>query len=251
MRWTTICFDLDNTLYDHEKAFQKTIKAVFVSIRQQLNKEAPFVHEDKWFEVFKYHCDLFWQEYEEGILTQEQYRIKRYVETMHAFGLPGSGRKALEFHQEYEQRLPEFSELFESVPGLLESLAKSSVCLGIITNGSEKLQKEKFYRLQLDRWIDHRHLFISEMAEAPKPKTAIFDEALELLGSRKKRALFVGDSWAHDVEGAENAGWEAIYVNTRGEEAGHSSNTVKEFSEFNQAASYLREIVEEGRRSDV
>lgn len=251
MRWSTICFDLDNTLYDHEKAFQKTIKAVFVSIRQQMNKEAPFVHEDKWFEVFKYHCDLFWQEYEEGSLTQEQYRAKRYAETMHAFGLPSSRREALEFHQEYEQRLPEFSELFESVPGLLESLTKSNVRLGIITNGSEKLQKEKFYQLELDRWIDRRHLFISEMAEAPKPKAAIFDEALQLLDSREKRALFVGDSWAHDIKGAENAGWEAIYVNTRGEKAGPSAHPVKEFSEFNQAASYLREIVEEGRSSDV
>ncbi|GEK59393.1 hypothetical protein CHL76_04290 [Marinococcus halophilus] len=251
MRWTTICFDLDNTLYDHEKAFQKTIKAVFVSIRKQLNSEAPFVHEDRWFEVFKYHCDLFWQEYEEGSLTQEQYRIKRYEETMHVFRLPSSAREALSFHQEYEQRLPEFSELYESVPDLLESLTKSNVRLGIITNGSEELQKEKFYQLELDRWIDRRHLFISETAEAPKPKAAIFDEALQHLGSRREQALFVGDSWDHDVKGAENAGWEAFYVNTRGEENDHSSKTVRKFSNFNKAALYLKEIAEEGRRSDV
>ncbi len=45
-----------------------------------------------------------------------------------------------------------------------------------------------------------------------KPHPAIYAEALRVAGVAASEALFVGDSWSHDVEGPRAAGMEALLI---------------------------------------
>ncbi|MFB5662054.1 HAD family hydrolase [Alteribacillus sp. HJP-4] len=216
MKWSTICFDLDNTLYSHEKAFEKAVKQTFYSIyREKCSSDN--VDISTWFSSFKHYCDSLWKEFENDQLTHREYRRKRFEKSMEDMELPYSDEDADRFHQHYESIVPAYIEPFEGLYDLLDLLYSNQVNLGIITNGNTSTQYEKIKRLQLYEYIPSEHIFISEECSAKKPEKEMFEYAIKKMHTKSKRALYIGDAWDLDIEGAHKAGWGAIYVNTRGE----------------------------------
>lgn len=215
MRWTTICFDLDNTLYSHEKAFEKAILFCFESIlkAKKLLGEADT---KQLFTVFKKNCDLYWNDYENGVLTPTEYRRKRFLETTQLFQLPFDAEDADEFHKTYYNVIDVFSEPFPKLHLMMNTLVEAQVKIGIITNGAIDTQYNKIKELNLYEWIPNDAIFISEQLKIAKPNRKIFDIAKQKLDS-SGQYLFVGDSWEHDVVGAIEAGWDSIFLNTREE----------------------------------
>jgi 5'-nucleotidase len=213
MRWTTICFDLDNTLYSHEKAFEKAIYFCFETILKGKNLNGS-VDVKQLFIVFKKNCDLYWNDYESGILSPIEYRRKRFLETTQLFQLPLCADDADEFHRIYYNVIDIFSEPFPKLNTILENLVEAQVKIGIITNGGADTQYNKVKELDLYEWIPNDAIFISGQLKIAKPNRQIFDIAKQKLES-SGQYLFVGDSWEHDVVGAIEAGWDSIFLNTR------------------------------------
>lgn len=215
MRWGTICFDLDNTLFSHEVAFEKSICFCF----QSLLKEKKLFNEinlANWFSTFKHYSDLYWSDYETGVLSPKEYRRKRFLHSVYDFQLPFTNQEADDFHEHYYCVVDDFSEPFPYLYEMMEKLVTSNVKVGIITNGMVDTQYNKITKLKLNEWLSEDSIFISEQLQLWKPDRKIFDYAKEKLKS-KGNCLFVGDSWDHDVVGAIGAGWDAIYLNTRDE----------------------------------
>jgi putative hydrolase of the HAD superfamily len=50
-----------------------------------------------------------------------------------------------------------------------------------------------------------------------KPHRSIFDAALERAQVSAAEAMMVGDSLRHDIDGALNAGWDAVLLRRSGE----------------------------------
>lgn len=220
MRWTTICFDLDNTLFSHEAAFEKAIRYCYKKLReawQEKGLTVKQVDEESWFKVFKQNSDLYWEQFEQRIVDASTYRRLRYHDTMVNFGLPYSDEEADEFHSLYYEIVYQFSEPFAGLDSLMQRLTSEGVQIGIITNGTVDTQYKKITKLGLNKYIDERFIFISEKLGVSKPDKQIFIHALQVLGADEAKALFVGDSWEHDIVGAIEAGWDAIYLNSRGE----------------------------------
>ena len=92
MLFKKIFFDLDNTLFSHEYAFEKAIQDCFNEIIEEWEEqglEIPHISTEDWFDVFKYHSEfLYWTAYEQKKYTEQEYRRKRYLQTMNHFGLP-------------------------------------------------------------------------------------------------------------------------------------------------------------------
>lgn len=220
MRWKTICFDLDNTLFSHEAAFEKAIRHCYKKQLEDWQKKGLSfepVDEDVWFDLFKHNSDLYWDQFENKIIDASTYRRMRYDDTMTAFGLPYCDEEADEFHELYYHIVYQFSEPFEGMEQLFQRLRAEGVKIGIITNGTVDTQYKKVTELSLDEYIEKECIFISEQLGISKPDKQIFSHALEVLDACETGILFVGDSWEHDVVGAIEAGWDAIYLNSRGE----------------------------------
>ena len=81
--------------------------------------------------------------------------------------------------------------------------------LGLITNGSVRMQSRKLECLALRPLFDT--ILISEAEGVHKPDRRIFDRALERLNTDPARAVFVGDDPDVDVAGARAAGMHAIW----------------------------------------
>ncbi|SFP22073.1 HAD family hydrolase [Salibacterium halotolerans] len=241
MRWNTICFDLDNTLFSHEDAFEQAVKHTFYTMYQTGSTGNPFAEVDAkdWFRTFKYHSDLLWAYYEQNNWTHDEYRKKRFDETMKAFSLPYARGDAEQFHEQYEKVVADFCVPFEGVYELLDRLLKEGLRLGIITNGRTKTQRKKWQKLQLDSFIPESHLIVSEEAAVEKPEREMFDYALQQLQGETAGSLFIGDSWELDVQGAIHAGWDAVFLNTRGEERTTSDAPAAEHKSFQETARFL------------
>ena len=96
---------------------------------------------------------------------------------------------------------------FDGTLDVLENLSKY-FSLGVISNGNADVNH-----------IGIGHLFdftlSSEKAGVSKPHQDIFDQALQLSGSKKHETVYVGDDPKRDVLGAHGAGLHAIWFNPR------------------------------------
>ena len=75
--------------------------------------------------------------------------------------------------------------------------------------------RNKVKSLRVERWIPHENIFVSRDVGAEKPDRKIFEYAERAMGLEKAEIWFVGDSYALDVKGAVNAGWNAVWMNRR------------------------------------
>jgi len=106
----------------------------------------------------------------------------------------------------------------EFLPGATTALAAAAARgkTGIITNGPRDRQERKVRALGLDDRVDV--VVYAGDLDRRKPHAAPFREALTALGVPAERALYVGNSLAYDVAGAQNAGLRVAWL--RGDGSG-------------------------------
>ena len=220
MKWTTICFDLDNTLYSHEAAFKKAIHFCYEELLTKWKRKGLHfveVQADKWFLIFKENCDRYWPLFEQKQIPAIEYRRLRYKETMEVCHLPYIEEEADQFQLRYYEIVSRFCERYPQVDKCFEFLHSKGIKVAIITNGNDKTQKQKIKQIGLEPWLPESMIFTSENLGLEKPNRDIFDHVLFQIEGVRNKALYIGDAWAHDIVGALNAGWDAIYLNTRNE----------------------------------
>lgn len=117
------------------------------------------------------------------------------------------------YHGEQERIL-----LTNPIKSILRLLRKNDIRLGIITNGPSEHQRVKIKNLHLNYWIKYESIFISGDYGFSKPDIQLFEKAEEAFGCKKKELWYVGDSYANDIIGAKQAGWNCIWFNRRKQE---------------------------------
>ncbi len=83
--------------------------------------------------------------------------------------------------------------------------------IGLITNGPSAMQREKLAALALDGYFEA--IVVDTEFGHPKPDVRIFEHAAAQVGLAPPELLFVGNSLAHDIEGARDAGWTSVWLN--------------------------------------
>jgi putative hydrolase of the HAD superfamily len=104
--------------------------------------------------------------------------------------------------------------------GVLAALAETGVAVAICSNWDWDLHESieesglvaKFDVVVSSAWVGAR-----------KPHGRIYTHTLEALGVAPERALFVGDTWACDVDGPTRMGMTTLYVRRDGREPDHTA----------------------------
>ena len=103
-------------------------------------------------------------------------------------------------------------ELFDDVK-IIEEI-DSGFHIGIITNGAGDehpgSQRSRVDHLNLNQRTDS--LWISDDVGFMKPHPAIFKKACKAAGVSEQDSLFVGDSIANDIVGANGAGMVSVFL---------------------------------------
>ena len=105
-------------------------------------------------------------------------------------------------------------EMYDDVAPVLELLQKRGLIVGLISNSHRSLDafREHFSLANIITvsvsGAEHGYM---------KPHRSIFDTALDRAKVKPEEALMVGDSFTHDIQGALNAGWQAVLLRRSGE----------------------------------
>jgi putative hydrolase of the HAD superfamily len=187
-----VVFDLDGTLLDRRRSFERFVR-------------------DQW-ERFSYHLRTIRpDEYVQTLVQLDRAgyapRNELFTGLIARFELPAG--LAGDLLIDYRAGFPNACLLFPDVVETLADLRAAGVKLGLITNGSVRMQSRKLECLSLTSTFDT--VLISEAEGISKPHPEIFHRALGRLRAEPARSVFVGDHPEVDIVGARAAGMRAVW----------------------------------------
>jgi putative hydrolase of the HAD superfamily len=191
-----VLFDLDGTLLDRRSSFERFV-------RDQWNRFSHVLHSVEQ----KHYVQTVIELDGDGYLP----RRALFTGALARFQL--SSELADTLLRDYRSGFPSACQLFPDAVETLSSLRAAGFKLGLITNGSVRMQSRKLACLSLAPAFDT--VLISDVEGVSKPDPEIFRRALERLGTRPEHAVFVGDHPDVDVSGARTAGMKAIWRRDR------------------------------------
>jgi len=200
---TDVFFDLDHTLWDFEKNSALAFETVFKLQDLEVNMT----------EFLQFYVPLnreYWERYRKDEITQKQLRYGRLKDTFDLINFAVSDDIIDILSVEYIHYLPKFNHLFDGTMEILDYL-KPKYNLHIITNGFAEIQGNKLDNSYISHYF--KTITNSEMAGVKKPNQKIFDYALNLAKAKKENSIMIGDCIEADVQGALDAGLDAIFFN--------------------------------------
>jgi putative hydrolase of the HAD superfamily len=187
-----VLFDLDGTLFDRDASFLELVHLQCRTFEAAL-KQVPSVH------FVRRLVELDDHGYSDKAAV--------YRTIVKEFELPAElgDRLTAHFHETYVS----FSRCFPETPSVLASLRAQGIKLGIVTNGSTRMQEDKIRQLGIADLFDT--VLVSEREGLRKPDRRIFERALAKIGVDAAEAWHVGDHPVADVRGAFEAGLTPIW----------------------------------------
>lgn len=198
-------FDLDDTLWDFEKNSALVLKDLFLEYDLENKLVSSF---DDFLAEYKKVNLLFWSLYNRRQIDKEYLRNNRFYETFKKFGYDNYTEN-LVLTEHYLARAPHGKNLKAGCLEILNYL-KPNYNLHIITNGFKEIQAIKIDGCGLRDYF--KHIIISEEHQLSKPDEKIFRLAESFSNAKSNDCVMIGDNFESDVQGAQNAGWEAIHL---------------------------------------
>lgn len=198
-KYTTLLFDLDDTLLDFGKAEDNAITKIFERYGIPLTDE----NKRRYVEFNK----SLWKALEREEITREQLFAVRFTEFFRIMGVEADGVKA---NAEFISYIAEGSFIID---GALETCRKlqENYKMYLITNGSKKAQRGRLKGSPLTECFDG--IFISEEIGFVKPKKEFFDYVFAHIDEKNKsKVLVIGDSLTSDIKGAADYGIDSCHV---------------------------------------
>jgi putative hydrolase of the HAD superfamily len=223
---TDIFFDLDHTLWDFEKNSALAFETVFKMQDLEVNMN----------DFLQFYVPInreYWERYRKDKVTQKELRYGRLKDTFDLMEFSIEDGKIDILSEQYIYYLPKFNFLFDGTIEILDYL-KAKYNLHIITNGFAEIQENKLNNSYITHYF--KTITNSEMAGVKKPNSLIFDYALDLAKAKKETSIMIGDCIEADVQGALDAGLDAILFN---ESNAQVADNIKQVNHLLELKKYL------------
>lgn len=219
---TDVFFDLDHTLWDFDKNSEMAFDRIFKSKYPEI-KTIDFIEK---YAPINQQC---WKLYQEDKITHVELRYNRLKFSFDALDYQISDENISDIANDYIEFLTDNNHLFDGAIEVLEYL-KPKYRLHIITNGFASVQDKKINNASLGGYF--KTITNSELAGVKKPNSIIFDYAVNLAQTSKGSSIMIGDCLDADVNGALNAGLDAIFFNEKNIEVSQNIKQVKHLLEL-------------------
>jgi putative hydrolase of the HAD superfamily len=191
-----VLFDLDGTLLDWDSTVRLLLRDQYASFVSRLG-----------------HIDP--QKFVSRVLALDDHghgmkKAALYASIVQEFELPAALAADLSDH--FWGRYPAFCRPFADVVPTLSELVRRGTLLGIVTNGTQRVQQDAISALETLSYF--KVVLISEVEGVRKPDRRIFQRALERLEIDAWEYCHVGDHPLADARAAKTAGLVAIWKRT-------------------------------------
>ncbi|PSK98989.1 putative hydrolase of the HAD superfamily [Murinocardiopsis flavida] len=203
---TAVFFDLDDTLLDDHTATAAGLHTLMELLGHPDRSAARH--------LWDVQTDISFGAYIAGRLTLTEQRRER----IRALATQAGHASISDHHCDdlYNRYLAAHRHAWRAYPDAtpaLTHLAANGIKLGIITNGTETLQRDKLAALDLTH---HFHSIVcADAAGAGKPDPRIFHAACTHIGTPPENAWHIGDQLRADAIGAIAAGIRPILLDRR------------------------------------
>ncbi|MBO5209212.1 MAG: YjjG family noncanonical pyrimidine nucleotidase [Lachnospiraceae bacterium] len=206
-RFTTILWDLDQTILDFEKSQDYALRYSFDKLGLEID--------DEKVALYSAINDSYWKRLERGEISKEEVLLGRFITLFEKLNIT----KVLpqEIQPIYQDALGNVFFFQDEADKLIESLKKKGYHQYVVTNGINKTQSKKMNLSGLDKLMDG--VFISELMGYPKPKKEYFDACFaQMEGISRAECILVGDSLTSDMQGGINANVATCWYNPKKQE---------------------------------
>ena len=201
-KYTTIFWDLDQTLLNFDLSMDYALRAVFERFGLEINDEI----------VARYDVINrgYWNRLELGEITKEELKVGRFRTLFTELGIDRVTPE--EVQDIYQKELGSVFFYMDGAKELVTRLRAEGYRQYVVTNGVNATQENKMKLSGLDQIMDG--VFVSELMGYPKPRKEYFDACFALLPDvRREECILVGDSLTSDMRGANNACITACWFN--------------------------------------
>jgi len=193
MRYTTLLFDLDHTLFDFDASEAEAFTAALTDAGIEVG--------DGYHERFVSINKALWRRVEAGELTPNDVRVVRFGRLFSEVGVAADAHQVAD---DYLIGLGRYGDLYPGARNLLDELSQVA-SLALVSNGIGQVVRDKVKRLDLDGYFDA--IVVSGEIGIAKPHPGFFDIAFERLDHPDKATtLMIGDSLASDIRGGNSYG---------------------------------------------
>ncbi|GAA2758910.1 HAD family hydrolase [Actinopolymorpha rutila] len=193
-----IFFDGDQTLWDFRTLMRRTLAATI----EELRRLVPAAEGDLSVDTFVADRELVAEQLRGTVTNLESIRLAAFTHSLHRLGIDDAGL-AEHLNDYYLQRRFANVDLYDDVLPTLETLILNH-SVGLLSNGNSYPAR-----------VGLEHLFsatvFSQDHGVEKPDPRIY--AIARAAIPGDRYVMVGDSIPNDVIGAQQAGWEGIWLN--------------------------------------
>lgn len=207
------CFDCDDTLYDLQEPFNRSVKQ-FIPV---LPVSLPF-----FYKVYRKVGDRVFDLEHEHVITSDDVGIYRIYGACIELSIPFTLEQAADFQDAYRKYQGQIS----MQPVLHEFFASTSARVSILTNGQEGHQKDKVRTLGMYDYIGDDEIFTSEGIGYAKPDAKAFQTVCDRLLIPYDTMYYIGDNYIKDMEGAKAAGLHTIHFNRHNLQEGMASDYI-------------------------
>lgn len=208
-----LCFDCDDTLYDLQEPFNRSVKQ-FIPV---LPVSLPFI-----YKVYRKVGDRVFDLEHEHVITSDDVGIYRIYGACKELSIPFTLEQAADFQDAYRKYQGQIS----MQPVLHEFFASTSARVSILTNGQEGHQKDKVRTLSMYDYIGDDAIFTSEGIGYAKPDAKAFQTVCDRLSIPYDTMYYIGDNYIKDMEGAKAAGLHTIHFNRHNLQEGMASDYI-------------------------
>jgi len=192
MSYRAVIFDLDETLFNRTASLR-----LFLSDQICRHVELQFVSSDQLIASF--------------LALDKRGRVPKdqvYEMLLKDSGTLDGKLASVLFH-EYESTFWRFAQPFHGMERMFSAIKKLGIKTSIVTNGQTHIQLRTLLALNLDRVVDD--YLISEAVGLRKPDGEIFELAADRLSVKPRECIFVGDTAATDIVGAQQSGMKGVW----------------------------------------
>lgn len=206
-KYRHLFFDLDHTLWDFDANAKESLAEIYIIFELESKFVSPF---EFFYSTYLKHNAILWDRFEKGYITSEELKWKRMWRTLMDFRI-GDEKLAKEMSAKFLEILPTKKRVFDYTFEILDYLTEKNYSIHLITNGFEKTQWSKLNNSLLAKYFTH--VITSETSNSMKPQKEIFEYALKKTNGNIEECIMIGDNLNADIQGALNAGMDAIFVN--------------------------------------